>query len=55
MVRSDTNSLLLRPEDRAPGGDPLDDLAAQHQRPAELACSLLEDGITAMKIWPFDA
>src|SRR5918994_1140065 len=22
MVRSDTNSLLLRPEDRAPGGDP---------------------------------
>jgi galactonate dehydratase len=55
MVRSDTNSLLLRPEDRAPGDDPVDDLAAQHQRPAELACSLLKDGITAMKIWPFDA
>ena len=55
MVRAGTNSLLLGPEDRPTGGDPLDDLAAQHQRPAEFARSLLEDGITAMRIWPVDA
>ena len=55
MVRAGTNSLLLGPEDRPTGGDPLDELAAQHQRPAEFARSLLEDGITAMNIWPFDA
>lgn len=55
MVRADTNSLLLRPDDHSTGADPLDDLAAQHHRPAALAQSLLEDGITAMKIWPFDA
>ena len=55
MMRSDTNSLLVGPEDRPTGRDGLDALAAQHHRPAELAQSLLEDGITAMKIWPFDA
>jgi L-alanine-DL-glutamate epimerase-like enolase superfamily enzyme len=54
-LRTDADSLLLRPEDRPAADDPLDDLAAQHHRPAELARSLLEDGITAMKIWPFDA
>jgi galactonate dehydratase len=32
----------------------LDDLDAFLHRPAELARSLLADGITAMKIWPFD-
>ena len=31
-----------------------DDLQAQFSRPGELAQSLLSDGITAMKIWPFD-
>jgi L-alanine-DL-glutamate epimerase-like enolase superfamily enzyme len=31
-----------------------DDLEAQINRPGELAQSLLDDGITAMKIWPFD-
>ncbi len=36
------------------GGD-LDDLNGFLYRADELAASLLEDGITAMKIWPFDA
>lgn len=34
---------------------PYDDLATQLERPDLLAQSLLEQGITAMKIWPFDA
>ncbi len=36
--------------------DPIvpDDLEAQINRPGELAQSLLDDGITAMKVWPFD-
>ena len=33
---------------------PYDDQVAFTQRPAELAQSLLDMGITAMKIWPFD-
>jgi L-alanine-DL-glutamate epimerase-like enolase superfamily enzyme len=33
---------------------PYEDLEAFHQRPAQLAQSLLSEGITAMKIWPFD-
>ena len=37
------------------GGDhPLDDLNAFLHRADELALSLLDEGITAMKIWPFD-
>ncbi len=35
-------------------GGPLDDLHAFLNRPAELARELLDEGITAMKIWPFD-
>ena len=35
-------------------GDTPDDLAAQINAPGELAQSLLAEGITAMKIWPFD-
>jgi L-alanine-DL-glutamate epimerase-like enolase superfamily enzyme len=31
-----------------------DDYTAFHERPAELAESLLAEGITAMKIWPWD-
>ena len=31
-----------------------DDLAAQVHAPGELAASLLDEGITAMKVWPFD-
>ena len=34
---------------------PLDDLHAFTHRAGELAQELLEEGITAMKIWPFDA
>jgi galactonate dehydratase len=52
MARADANSLLATPEAPSGPGDPLDDLNAQHQRPAEVARSLLEDGIPAMKIWP---
>jgi galactonate dehydratase len=33
---------------------PLDDLYAFEHTPAELARSLLEEGIAGMKIWPFD-
>ena len=33
---------------------PLDDLHAFEHRPAELAQALLDEGITGMKIWPFD-
>jgi L-alanine-DL-glutamate epimerase-like enolase superfamily enzyme len=32
---------------------PYEDLHAQYHRPEELAASLLSEGITAMKIWPF--
>jgi hypothetical protein len=40
----------VRPEDAAAAADPDDDLAAQHQRPGELALSLVEEGVSAMKI-----
>jgi galactonate dehydratase len=36
------------------GQSPLDDLWAQNNEPARLAEDLLSQGITAMKIWPFD-
>jgi L-alanine-DL-glutamate epimerase-like enolase superfamily enzyme len=39
----------------AAGPGPYDDQVAFVKRPAELAQSLLDMGITAMKIWPFDA
>jgi galactonate dehydratase len=35
-------------------GGPYEDLDAFLHRADELACSLLEQGITGMKIWPFD-
>ena len=37
-----------------PAAGPYDDQIAFTRRPAELAQSLLDMGITAMKIWPFD-
>ena len=55
VARGDYNTLLVRPEEAAAAAAPEDDLAAQRQRPGELARSLLEEGIGAMKIWPFDA
>lgn len=33
---------------------PYEDIDAFHHRPADLARNLLSEGITAMKIWPFD-
>ena len=39
---------------QAAARDDLDDLDASLHRADELALSLLEEGITAMKIWPFD-
>lgn len=56
QARTDYNTRLITPDQRPDTGiDELDDLDAQHHRPAELARSLLAEGITAMKIWPFDA
>ena len=55
QARSDVNSRLIRPDEVGAGDDPQDDLQAQHRAPGDLARSLLEDGITAMKVWPFDA
>jgi L-alanine-DL-glutamate epimerase-like enolase superfamily enzyme len=46
------NALLA--SDAAPPADSLDDLAAQLHQPAQLAQSLLDEGVRAMKIWPFD-
>ncbi|MFL5864184.1 MAG: mandelate racemase/muconate lactonizing enzyme family protein [Solirubrobacteraceae bacterium] len=40
--------------DEDSGRGPHEDLDAFLHSPAELACSLLSQGITAMKIWPFD-
>jgi len=40
------------PDTASPG--PYEDLQASIERPAELARALLDQGITAMKIWPFD-
>ena len=54
-ARSDVNSLLIRPGEALGSDDPLDDLHAQHADPGALAQSLLAEGITAMKVWPFDA
>ncbi len=39
--------------DGAPAGR-YEDLAAFMERPGELALDLLEDGLTGMKLWPFD-
>lgn len=36
------------------GPGPLEDLYAAINRPAELAAELIAEGITGMKIWPFD-
>jgi galactonate dehydratase len=58
------NRGALLASDRASSGDrglphgdpagPYEDLEAAINRPAELAQSLLDQGITGMKIWPFD-
>jgi L-alanine-DL-glutamate epimerase-like enolase superfamily enzyme len=54
-VRHGYNTELISRDDPAPEKiDPLDDLLLQVFEPARLAEELLADGITAMKIWPFD-
>jgi L-alanine-DL-glutamate epimerase-like enolase superfamily enzyme len=55
QARAGVNSLLIAPDDPVMDGDPLDDLNAQHAAPGALARSLLDEGIVAMKVWPFDA
>jgi galactonate dehydratase len=54
-ARSDANTEQASRDGAArSGARPYDDLEAQTHRPAELAQSLLDEGIGAMKIWPFD-
>ena len=55
QARADINSHQFGPGDAPAPVGALDDLAAQHADPGALAESLLADGITAMKVWPFDA
>lgn len=55
QARAGVNSLLIAPDDAAQPVDRLDDLNAQHSDPGALARSLLDEGINAMKVWPFDA
>ena len=57
QARSDMNSQLITRTENGNGHTEqlYQDLEAQVYQPAELAQSLLEDGISAMKIWPFDS
>ena len=54
-ARAESNVQQIRTDDLPSPANALDDLAAQHADPGALAKSLLADGITAMKVWPFDA
>ena len=55
QIRHGYNTDLLSRDDPAPGViDAREDLLLQVYEPAQLARELLEDGVTAMKIWPFD-
>jgi galactonate dehydratase len=49
-----TRRLLTADSGSEPATGPYDDQVAFTRQPAELAQSLLDMGITAMKIWPFD-
>ena len=54
-VRQGYNTELMSRDDPPPPGiGAYEDLALQVFEPAQLARELLESGITAMKIWPFD-
>lgn len=54
-LRHNYNTDLVSRETPAPEAiGPYEDLLLQVYEPARLARELLEDGITAMKIWPFD-
>jgi galactonate dehydratase len=54
VARAGTNTQSARDLARD-AARPYEDLEAQLNRPGELAQSLLDEGITAMKVWPFDA
>ncbi|MBT3358338.1 MAG: mandelate racemase/muconate lactonizing enzyme family protein [Rhodospirillales bacterium] len=56
VSRTAGETILVQPSqgNGAPSRQIMDDLKAQYDCPGELALSLLEDGITALKIWPFD-
>lgn len=56
-ARADRNSVEAQPDGPASARDPAfpyEDLEAQTHRAGELAQELLDEGVTAMKIWPFD-
>lgn len=55
-ARAQSNTLVVGQARAAVSAerDNLDDLSAQWERPGELAQELLSEGITALKIWPFD-
>lgn len=54
-LRHGYNTELISRDDPVPAQiEPLDDLLLQVFEPARLAQELLSEGITAMKIWPFD-
>jgi L-alanine-DL-glutamate epimerase-like enolase superfamily enzyme len=50
-----TRRLVTADSGDEPAAGPYEDQVAFTRRPAELAQSLLDMGITAMKIWPFDS
>jgi galactonate dehydratase len=54
-ARSGYNTELVKFDAAEEKAGRYEDLEAQIHRPAELAQDLLEQGITAMKIWPFDS
>ncbi len=56
-ARADRNSVEAQPDGPVSARDPAfpyEDLEAQTHRAGELAQELLDEGVTAMKIWPFD-
>lgn len=55
MRAGHTTRLIRAGETSATSNTLYDDLEAQVNRPEELAASLLDMGITAMKVWPLDA
>ncbi len=54
VARADELGTSIDPKPMVTQEGPYEDLDAFLSRPDELALSLLEEGITSMKIWPFD-
>ena len=55
VARTGYDTELVDPRELNLGSELPNDLVAQHAAPVELAQSLLDEGVSAMKIWPFDA